>query len=641
LNSFYTRPFKPTCLVLFLTVQMFALVAIPVFGQKSNDSTTLKLKKLSIEELLNVEVTSVSMRPEKLSEVASAIQVISGEDIHRSGVTRLPEAFRLVSNLQMEQVNSHDWAITARGFNGLPSTGGILANKLLVMVDGRSVYNPLFGGVFWDVQNVMLEDLDRLEVVSGPGSTLWGANAVNGVINVVSKSAKETQGLVATTSSGSFLQNITQARYGFHIDSSLFIRVYGQRFDQRSTVLENGKNGKDAWSMNQGGFRLDYYASKKNTLTFQGDLYDGASNDSTAHANTNGQNLLAHFVRKISDRSNLSIKAYYDRTWRKTPSSATPFAYQLNTYDIDIQHRFPIKQNHSVLWGVAYRFQKDQTTAALYPPQKNMPLYSGFIQDEIAVVPEVIKFTVGSKFLNNVFTGFEFQPSARFAWTPSKSNTWWAAVSRAVRIPTRFDSDVTLTSKFNSEKVLAYEAGYRVRPVEELSLSFSTFYNKYSSLRSIDTAAGTTQGIVVANSQRAESWGFEFSGNYQATRWWHLRGGFTYFDKNISPTSPKVLPLSGPFEGVDPKNIFMFQSVMDLKEHWQLDLTGRYVDALRGVPPGYPIVPSYFTFDARIAWNFNSLEFSCVGQNLWADQHTEVGLSRIPRTIYGKVTWRF
>jgi len=601
----------------------------------------LRLKKLSMEELFNLEVTSVSMRSEKLSEVASAVQVISGEDIHRSGVTRLPEAFRLVSNLQMGQVNSHDWAITARGFNGLPSSGGVLANKLLVMIDGRSVYNPLFGGVFWDVQNVMLEDVDRIEVVSGPGGTLWGANAVNGVINVVSKSAKETQGVAASASSGSFLQNITQARYGFHFDSTLFVRVYGQRFDQRSTVLESGKGSKDAWSMNQGGFRMDYYPSKKNTFTLQGDMYDGASNDSVTHTNTNGQNLLAHFVHQISDQANLTVRAYYDRTWRKTPSSVKPFTYELNTYDIDVQHRFPLMRNHSMLWGIAYRFQKDQTTAALHPQQRDMPLYSGFIQDEIDVVPEVIKLTVLSKFLNNVFTGFEVQPGARLAWTPNKTNTWWAAVSRAVRIPTRFDSDVTLTTKFDSEKILAYEMGYRMRPLEELSLSFSTFYNRYSSLRSLDTASGTTPAIILANSQRAESWGFEFSGNFQATRWWRLRGGYTYFDKNISPTSPKVLPLSAPFEGVDPKNIFMFQSIMDLKKNWELDVTGRYMDALRGVPPGYPEVSPYFTFDVRFAWHVKSFEFSCVGQNLWQDHHTEVSLSRIPRTIYGKVIWRF
>lgn len=627
---------------LFLTLLGLTLIASSALAQKSTDSTTLELKKLSIEELLNLEVTSVSMRPEKLREVASAVQMISGEDIHRSGVTRLPEALRLVSNLQMEQVNSHDWAISARGFNGLPSSSGVLANKLLVMIDGRSIYNPLFGGVFWDVQNVMLEDVDRVEVVSGPGGTLWGANAVNGVINVVSKSARETQGLAVTASSGSFLQNITQARYGFHVDSTLFFRVYGQRFDQRSTALQTDKDAKDAWGMSQGGFRMDYYPSKKSTLTLQGDMYDGTAKDTVAHTNTNGQNLLARYVREISAQSNLTIKAYYDHTWRRTPRNAVaPFFYELNTYDFDVQLRFPVKQNHSVLWGVDYRFQRDLTDGGLNPKQKDMPLYSGFIQDEIQVKRDVVKLTVGSKFLHNVFSNFEYQPSARVAWTPNKTSTWWAAVSRAVRTPTRFDSDVTIASKFTSEKVLAYEMGYRVRPVEGMSLSFATFYNRYNSLRSLDTTTGNPKAIVLANSQQAESWGFEFSGTYQAARWWRLRGGFTYFDRKISPTNPRVLPISSSFESVDPKNVFMFQSIMDLNKNWQLDINGRYTDALPTIAGTSLNVPPYFTFDVRLAWQIRSLEFSCVGQNLSADQHTEAGLSKLPRTIYGKVTWRF
>jgi iron complex outermembrane receptor protein len=623
-------------------------------AQTTTDSLTLrKLKKLSLEELMNVEVTSISMRPEKLTEVASAVQIITGEDIHRSGVTRLPEALRLVSNLQMGQANSHDWAITARGFNGLPSAGGILANKLLAMVDDRIIYNPLFGGVYWDVQNVLLQDVDRVEVVSGPGGTLWGANAVNGVINVVTKSAKETQGLYASGAAGSFLKNTSQLRYGFRIDSTIFFRVYGQHFDQKNTVLENGKGAQDAWNMNQGGFRMDYYPSKANTLTLQGDFYGGNENDSIKNTNTDGQNILGRYKHNFSDQSNLIVRAYYDRTWRKTPNSVQPFFYELNTYDFDIQHRFPIGEKHSILWGGAYRLQKDRTASTFNPPRtapsfdpinRDMPLYSGFVQDEIALIPNLIKLTAGSKFLHNVFSGFEIQPSARVAWTLNNRNTIWTAVSRAVRIPTRFDSDITTraTQRFSSEKITAYEIGYRVRPIDQLSLSFSTFYNQYSNLRSIDTlSSAPPPTLVLANSQRAESWGFEFSGNFRATDWWRLRGGFTYFDKNISPTSAKVLPISGAFEGVDPKNIFMFQSVMDLPNNLQFDLVGRYADALPPIAASTPGVPSYFTFDTRFAWQFKSFEISVVGQNLWENQHSEVGLSKIPRSIYGKISCRF
>jgi iron complex outermembrane receptor protein len=618
------------------------LMSNSVFSQTKDSSLAFqKLKNLSLEELINIDVTSVSFRPEKLTEVASAIQVITGEVIRRSGTTRLPEALQLTSNLQMAHVNSHDWAITARGFNGLPSAGGILANKLLVMIDGRSIYNPLFGGVYWDVQNTLLEDIDRIEVISGPGGTLWGANAVNGVINVVTKSAKETQGLFVSGAGGSFLQDHAQVRYGFRKDSTFFCRIYGQRFDQKNTLLENGRSSKDAWNMTQGGFRMDYYPSKKNTLTLQGDFYGGKENDSVAHTITDGQNIMAHFTHRFSEKSNLNIKAYYDRTWRITPNSALPFSYNLNTYNLDIQHRFSIGNKQSILWGGQYQFQQDKTVNTFNPLSRNMPLYSGFLQDEIAIAPNLLKLTIGSKFLYNVFTNFEVQPSARIGWTPNDRHTIWVSVSRAVRIPTRFDADITVTNqKFKSEKVMAYELGYRVRPIDKLSLSIATFFNHYNDIRSLNKSTDPKFPIILANSQTAESWGFEFSGNYQVFDNWRLRGGYTYFDRHIWATSPDVLPVSVEFESIDPKNQFMIQSILDLPKGFQLDFAGRYVDML-AAGTIVPKTSSYFTFDVRLAWLFKSFEFSLVGQNLLEDQHTEVGLSKIPRSIYGKITFRF
>ena len=640
----FIRVFRRYRLLLPVIIIIIVLIQERAYAQTDTSelSPVLKLKKMSIEELMNIEVTSVSKRPEKLTEVASAIQVITGKDIQRSGVTRLPEALRLVSNLQIGQVNSHDWAITSRGFNGLPSAGGILANKLLVMIDGRSIYTPLYGGVYWDVQNVMLEDVDRVEVVSGPGGTLWGANAVNGVINIVSKSAKETQGLYVSGIGGSLLRDYGGLRYGGKIGSNLFFRVYGQRFDQKNTVLGNGTDAKDAWNTTQGGFRMDYYQSKKNTLTLQGDFYGGIENDSIKRTNTDGQNVLTRFTHLFSDKSNLTILAYFDRTWRKTPNSIKPFFYDLTTYDLDIQHRFPIGGRQNIVWGVGYRMQQDKIPNSLVPLSRNMPLYSGFVQDEITFVPNLVKLTVGSKFLHNVFSGFEVQPSARLACTPNNHHTIWGAISRAVRIPTRFDSDITITpTKFDSEKVIAYELGYRIRPVEQLLLSFATFYNHYNSLRSLDSNSSPSTPIILANSQRAESWGFEFSGNFQATKWWRLRGGYTYFEKNIWPTNAKVLPISNSFEGVDPQNIFMFQSIMDLPKGLQLDLVGRYTDVLPAVAASIPKIPPYFTFDTRLAWQFKAIEISLVGQNLMVKQHTEVGPSKISRNIYGRIICRF
>lgn len=627
-------------LILYLILTPgFSIAQAPDYQASAND-----LKKLSLEELMNVEVTSISLLPEKLTEVASAVQVITGEEIHHSGATHLPEALRLVSNLQIGQSNSHDWAITSRGFNGLPSAGGVLANKLLVMIDGRSVYNPLYGGVYWDVQSVMMPDIDRIEVVSGPGGTLWGANAVNGVINIMRKPAKETQGVYISGAAGSFLQDHAEIRYGFRLDSNIFCRIYGQRYDQKSTTLaKNGADAKDAWNLTQGGFRVDYYPSQKNTLTVQSDFYAGVENQDSLnkYTITDGQNVLAHFTHLFSDKSNLDIKAYYDRTWRTTPNSVSRFFYNLNTYNLDIHHHFIIGSRQNIIWGGGYRLQQDKVARGLTPLSRDMPLYSGFIQDEITVVPDLLKLTIGSKFLHNIFSGFEFQPSVRVGWMPGERHTVWTAVSRAVRTPTRFDSDVTVTPiKFDSEKVISYELGYRLLPIDKLLLSFATFYNLYTDLRSLDSNASSTVPIVLANSQRAESWGFEFSGTFQATDWWRIRGGYTFFEKNIYAISPKVWPISEAFEGVDSRNQFMFQSIMDLPKNVALDIIGRYVDMLPAVLT-VPMVPSYFTFDLRVAWQLKLFEFSLSGQNLLEDQHTETGASNIPRSFYGKIICQF
>lgn len=629
----------------FCIVFLFCLSVFFVNAQTDSIQDASKLSEFSLEELMNVKVTSVSMRPEKLTEVASAIQVITGEDIHRSGTTRLPEALQLASNLQMAHVNSHDWAITARGFNGLPSSGGILANKLLVMIDGRSVYNPLFGGVYWDVQNTMIKDIDRIEVVSGPGGTLWGANAVNGVINIVTKSAKETQGLYASGAKGTFLNGLGELRFGgrSRIDSNLYFRIYAQHYDQKSTERITGNSARDAWNMTQGGFRMDYYPSAENTFTLQGDAYGGEENKDSLikHNVMDGQNIMARFTHTFSEKSDLKIQAYYDRTWRTTPHSKASFFYSLKTYDLDIQHRFSIGNRHSVLYGAAYRLQEDRVARGLKPLSRDMPLYSAFIQDEISIAPERLKLTIGSKFLSNVFTGFEYQPCARLGWILNKNNTVWTSVSRAIRIPTRFDADVIVTDvKFKSEKVVAYELGYRTIALERISLSFATFYNHYHDIRSLDSTSNPKTPIILANNQVADSWGFEFNGNYQVTEMWRLRGGYTYFNRNIKAISNKVLPVSVEFESVDPKNIVMIQSVLNVTRDMSFDIVGRYVDVLPAASVS-PKVPSYVTFDARFAWQFKQFEFSIVGQNLLEKEHIEVGTSKIPRSVYARITCQF
>ena len=634
---------SPGGLIILLLAMFFTL---PAWGQtaSTNTETAALYKKMSLEQLMSIEVTSVSKHSEKLSGTASAIQVITHDDIQRSGVSSLPEALRLAPNLEVAQINSHDWAISTRGFNNTT------ANKLLVMIDGRAVYTPLYAGVFWDAQSVLLEDVDRIEVVSGPGGTLWGANAVNGVINVITKSARDTQGTYVSGGGGSLLQDFGAGRYGGSVSSNLFYRVYAQHSDRNNTLLGNGNDATNAWDMTQGGFRMDYYPSEMNTLTLQGDAYAGSEDQpGNGDVTLDGQNILGRWTRTFSEESDFSLQAYSDRTWRDTHST---FAEDLKTYDFDFQHRFPLGERQSIVWGAGYRLMQDDVrnspALAFLPANRDLQLFSGFLQDEITLVPDRLKFAIGTKFEHNDFSGFEIQPSGRLTWTPDERQTVWAAVSRAVRSPSRIDTDFFVPAtppyflaggtNFDSEKLIAYELGYRVRPSDRLSISLASYYNFYDQLRSLDV---TSPGhFVLANHFRGEVWGFELSANYQAAAWWRLRAGYDYSHKYLTPTSASATPSVR--EGNDPDNQFSFQSVMDLPAHFQIDVTARYVEKLPT-----PHVPGYFTFDARLAWQYKHVELALVGQNLWADRHAEFNASstapaqEIPRSVYGKVTWRF
>ena len=637
-------------LVLFPAPGLSVLILLACAGGALSQTnvtvgTPGELKKLSLEELLNIEVTSVSRRPEKLSETASAIQVITQEDIRRSGATSLPEALRLASNLQVAQADARQWAISARGFNNT------LANKLLVMIDGRAVYTPLYAGVFWEVQNVLLEDVDRIEVVSGPGGTLWGANAVNGVINIITRSAKDTQGLLVTGGGGSLLQDFGAVRYGGAAGSNFFYRIYGQRFDRNNSVLANGNNARDQWDMTQGGFRTDWFPSDANTVTFQGDSYAGSEQGAPADTKVDGQNAVGRWTHAFSQESELQVQMYFDRTWRKIPNQ---LAEDLKTYDLDFQHRFACGERQTIVYGAGYRLMQDRVkntpAISFLPPNRDLQLFSGFVQDEITLVPERLKFTIGTKLEHNDFSGWEVQPSARLAWMPATNQILWAAISRAVRSPSRIDSDFFFPSPpvppgvtnfsgsrgFDSENLLAYELGYRIQPFSRVSLSAAPYYNFYKDLRSVDQTSPT--GFVFENHFKGEVWGIELSANYQATDWWRFRGGYNYLHKHLWPTSTNAL--ASVREGNDPQNQFSLQSIMDLPAHLQFDATVRYVDTLPS-----PNVPSYLTFDVRVAWQFKSLELSIVGQNLLDHRHPEfvtaTGRHEIERSVYGKVSWSF
>jgi iron complex outermembrane recepter protein len=621
-------------------------------------TSTEELKQMSLEQLMEQQVTLVSRRPEKWFTSPSAEQVITGEDIWRSGATRLPEALRLAPNLQVAQIDSANWAISARGFNrGSPVGSGPgfsfgLTDKLLVLMDGRTLYTPLFGGVLWDVQDTMLEDIDRIEVISGPGGALWGANAVNGVVNIVSKSAKDTQGALLTAGGGTQLRDFTGFRYGGTLASNVFLRVYGKYFDRNSTELGNGVDATNSWRMGQAGFRMDWLPVTGDTVTFQGDGYANSMEQFSAPDTTaNGNNLLGRWMHGLGEDSDFTLQMYWDRTGRTFPGVASETE---NTFDMDFQHRFPIGERQQFIWGGGYRLVADNISGgpfiAFVPPSRNLQLFSGLVQDEFSLVPDRWRLTLGARLEHNDYSGFEFEPNARLSWTPNDRQTFWGAISRAVRSPSRIERDLFVhlppltllgSSQADSEHMLAYELGYRIRPVPRLVLSLATFYNQYGNLHSLEPSPTSPTTLVSANGLEADSWGAEFSGTYQVTDRWRLRGGYTYFNKNVTLKPGSQDFTRGTSEGNDPQNQFLLQSTLDLPFNLQLDWVARYVDTLPT-----PNVPSYFAMDVRLAWKVRrNLELAIVGQNLWDERHAEFGAAairqEIPRSVYGKITWQF
>src|SRR6266513_3050047 len=375
------------------------------FAQQPESAVSAdSLKKLSIEQLMNLQITSVSKRPERLSQTASAIQVITQEDIQRSGAASLPEALRLATNLQVAQLDSRQWAISARGFNGTA------ANKLLVLIDGRTVYTPMFSGVFWDVQELPLPDIDRIEVISGPGATLWGANAVNGVINVITKDTRDSRGRLVWGGGVTKQRAFGTVRYGAPLGSSVRARIYGRGFDRDATTLPSGRDAADDWHLEQGGFRMDWDASSASRVTLQGDLYDGRiAQDSGGDIGVSGGNVMAKWSRTLSERSSLAAHLYYDRTHRDIPGL---FGEDLDTYDVDLQHAARLGARHDVVWGLGYRLINDRTvigadsTLAFLPLHVARQWFTGFLQDEIALVPDRLYLALGSKLEHNDYTGF-------------------------------------------------------------------------------------------------------------------------------------------------------------------------------------------------------------------------------------------
>lgn len=631
-------------------------------------ASTGELKQLSVEELMNIEVTSVTRHPEKLLQAASAIQVITRDDIRRSGATSIPEALRLADNLEVAQKNSHDWAISARGFNTA------LANKLLVMIDGRTVYTPLYSGVFWDAQDYLLEDIDRIEVISGPGGTLWGANAVNGVINIITRAAADTHGLYAEAGGGNQLDEFGGARYGGSLAQSVDFRVYGKYFDRDAEVFPSGSRAPDAWHQGRGGFRVDSNPSPLDSLSVHGDFYAGHEGVDAGTVQTSGGNLVGHWTHVVSDRSDLTLQSYYDRTHLLDPIPAFLLGAvevapggilrdDLTTFDTDFQHRFALGGRNHMVWGLGYRFTHDVVRNApsggFLPVVLDQNRFSAFLQDEILLGSDWSAI-IGSKVEHNDYTGFEVEPNVRLEWGFAPGQAVWSAISRAARTPSRIDRDLVEPvppapllalrggTDFGSEYVTAYELGYRGGLGPRVTGSISAFYNVYDDVRSVSITPGTILPFYFANNLEGKTYGVELSGGCQVFESWSLHAGYDLLEETLH-VRPGQFDLNAALnETADPRHQLSIRSTLDLPWHVDFDAALRWVDTLvtnSGPTPG--TVPSYFELNSRLAWHAGKgLELSIVGQNLLHDHHPEYGFPsptrvEIQRSVYGKVAWRY
>lgn len=644
-----------------------------------------KLIELSIEDLIKVKVTSVSKKPQKILEAAAAIFVITQEDIRRSGAVSIPEVLRMVPGLEVARIDSNKWAVTSRGFNGR------FANKLLVLIDGRTVYTPLFSGVYWDMKDTLLNDIDRIEIIRGPGAALWGANAVNGVINIITKEAKDTQGTMVIAGTGTEEQGFGAIRYGGMIGQDTHYRVYAKYFNRDSAVYVSGKDAADRWNIFRTGFRMDYARSDKDRLTLQGDVYNGQTGETVITKSFNptapatfdqendiaGANLLGRWKHSVSNTSNIALQVYYDYTDR---SSSAILEQRHDTFDIDFQHDFALDQDHQIAWGLGYRFIRDDIGNTFYtswnPDNCDIDLFSAFVQDEITLVDNKVKLTLGSKFEHNDFTGFEIQPNARLIWTPDKYCSIWASVSRAVRTPSRAEADgrinnrvlppgslhpvypglVTLFSSddYESEELLAYELGYRLQPNSRVSLDIAAFFNNYSNLRTLEpgdpfpetspTPTHITVPFTADNKMKAEVYGMEVAIDWLAFDWWRLQVAYTYLQMQLHLDDDSRDTISEGAEGESPHNQISVRSSMYLPMDLELNLWTRYVDSL----PSQNI-DSYVTLDVRLGWMpHKQLEVSIVGQNLFDNNRLEfkpdfidTSPTEVERAVYGSIIWRF
>jgi iron complex outermembrane receptor protein len=604
----------------------------------------------SLEQLAEVVVTSVSRQETRLATAPAAIFLISAADIRRSGANSLPEALRLAPNLQVARSDARTYAITARGFSST------LENKLLVLIDGRSVYSPLFSGVFWDMQDVMIEDIERIEVISGPGATIWGANAVNGVINIITRSARDTEGGLLAAGAGDH-EKTGALRYGGQLGNGGNYRIYTKYNQIGDTGNEAGTRLRTGWERRQAGFRADWNG-RANAVMLSGDVYQGNLGQVRgADIRTGGGNLLGRINSRLADGSDLRLQMYLDHTERDQPGTAGEI---LDTVDLEVQHGTRIGAIHNVVWGGGYRHAWDRVRNGEFftfvPADKDLHWGNVFAQDEIALRPE-LRMTLGMKFEHNNYTGVETLPSLRLAWMPDSSRLLWGAASRTVRAPSRIDRELYVVDQripgaggrrytveggadFRSETAAVMELGYRSQPTADLSYSLTAFYSKYDQLRTLEPRPG--QGAVFRNLGEGSTRGLEFWGRWQPARDWRLSGGLVLqdIDTDLKEGSQDTSGVTG-LATNDPTRYWSLRSSHDLAHNLQFDLSWRYMGDLPR-----PAVPAYHELDLRLAWQPRpDLELSITGQNLLHAAHPEFGAAGgrqvFERTAFLKLSLRF
>ena len=634
------------------------------------------LTQISIQELMSIEVSSVAKKEQTLSSAAAAVYVLTQEEIRRSGATSIPEVLRLVPGLQVARMDFNEWAITARGFNGR------FANKMLVLIDGRSVYTPLFSGVYWDVQDTLLEDIDRIEVIRGPGATMWGANAVNGVINILTKKARDTQGALASTGFGSDERGFGAVRYGGRVGKAYY-RAYAKFFRRTHDEDEFTPHIDDRWNGLHGGFRTDWELNGADTVTLQGDLYQqhfytayeasGQAGLIASKLKSDGANVLARWTHKASTRSESVLQVYYDRTGRVDPYVT---AAHRHTLDIDFQHRLQLSERHEMQWGFETRVSRDRFDARpavrFDPPRRTDYLGAGFVQDDVRLT-QALHLIGGAKVEYSSFGHTAVQPSGQIAWTIDPRHTIWASVSRAVRQPSRADQDLRVSSQifsingmpvwiqldgnpsFRPEDALAYEVGTRLQISPRASLDVSGFRDEYRNLRTSENGAlvftrTPTPHFVMpatfANGMSGQSWGWEAAGTWNVLPRWRLSTAYSYLTLHLHRPPASTDSTAELAAGESPRHQGNIRSYLDINRKWSLDAILFLMDRLPAQN-----VAGYARADAHLTWRPSApLEISLAAQNIAGRRHLEFvpqtdrvgyGSDEFGRSVYLAVTWRF